>query len=487
MIETTASSTGVPLATKVRKPINLALSPLLITLAVGVGLWFIPAPAGVAIEAWHLFAIFVATIVGIIVKPLPMGAVALIGIMATALTGTLSINDALSGFGNNVIWLIVLAFFIARGFIKTGLGARIAYLFVRLLGKKTLGLSYGLIATDLVLAPAIPSNTARAGGVVFPILCSLAKAYGSDPAEGTERKIGAFLTLASFQGTVITSAMFLTAMAANPLAVKLAADMGIAVSWGQWALAASVPGLVSLAVIPYMLYKLYPPEIKETPEATKMAKLELDKMGAMKGQEWIMLGAFALLLVLWIFGEQLGIHSTTAALVGLSVLLLSNVLTWQDVQNETGAWDTLVWFSALVMMASFLNSLGLIPWFSTLMGGYVQGVAWLPAFLILSLVYFYSHYLFASNTAHVSAMFAAFLAVSIAVGTPPILAVLVLAFFSNLFSSMTHYGTGPAPVLFGAGYVDIGSWWKLGFLVSLVNIVIWLGIGGMWWKVLGLW
>jgi len=157
------------------------------------------------------------------------------------------------------------------------------------------------------------------------------------------------------------------------------------------------------------------------------------------------------------------------------------------VKKEEGAWDTLVWFAALVMMASFLNSLGLIPWFSEMMGARVEGIPWVPAFLILSLVYFYSHYLFASNTAHVSAMYAAFLAVAVVVGTPPLLAALVLAFFSNLFSSMTHYGTGPAPVLFGAGYVEMGDWWRLGFIISVVNIVIWLGIGGLWWKVIGLW
>jgi DASS family divalent anion:Na+ symporter len=460
---------------------------LLIPLLVGLGIWFTPPPAGVELQAWHLLAIFVATIVGIIAKPLPMGAVALIGIATTALTGTLTIDEALSGFSNGTIWLIVLAFFIARGFIKTGLGARIAYLFVGLLGKKTLGLGYGLIATDLVLAPAIPSNTARAGGVVYPILKSLATAYGSEPDNGTARKIGAYLTKTAFQGTIITSAMFLTAMAANPLAVKLAADLGIEITWGSWALAALVPGLVSLIVIPLFLYKIYPPEIKETPEAATMAKEKLAEMGKMSLNEWIMLGVFVLLLVLWIFGKQLSLNSTTAALVGLGVLLLAGVLTWTDVRREEGAWDTLVWFAALVMMASFLNDLGLIPWFSETMGGLVGGISWVPAFLILSLVYFYSHYLFASNTAHVSAMYAAFLAVALVVGTPPLLAALVLAFFSNLFSSMTHYGTGPAPVLFGSGYVELGSWWKLGGLVSVVNIAIWLLVGGIWWKVLGLW
>ncbi|TFH65006.1 MAG: anion permease, partial [Gemmatimonadales bacterium] len=185
-------------------------------LALGGGLWFVPAPSGVDPEGMHLLAIFIATIVGIILKPLPMGAVAMVGIAATALTGTLAIGEALSGFGNQVIWLIVLAFFISRGFIKTGLGARIAYLFMALLGRKSLGLGYGLVATDLVLAPAIPSNTARAGGVVYPILRSVAEAYESRPDDGTAGRLGAFLTVVAFQGTVITSAMFLTAMAANP-------------------------------------------------------------------------------------------------------------------------------------------------------------------------------------------------------------------------------------------------------------------------------
>ena len=461
--------------------------PLLITVAVGIIIWFIPPPEGVSAEAWHLLAIFVATIVGIISQPLPMGAVAIIGITATALTGTLSIGEALSGFSNTTIWLIVIAFFVARGFIKTGLGSRIAYLFVSLLGKKTLGLSYGLVASDLILAPAIPSNTARAGGVVFPILQSLAKTYGSRPDDGTARKIGGFLTITAFQGTVITSAMFLTAMAANPLAAQLAGDAGVEISWGLWAVAALVPGLVSLAVIPLLLYKLYPPEIKETPGASKMAKDELAKMGKMSTAEWIMLGAFLLLLVLWIFGKQLDVHSTTTALIGLSVLLLTTVLTWEDILNEKGAWNTLIWFSALVMMATFLNSLGLIPWFSNWVASKMEGIPWGIAFLILSLVYFYSHYMFASNTAHVSSMYAAFLAVAIAVGTPPLLAALVLAFFSNLFSSMTHYGTGPAPILFGSGYVALNTWWKFGFLISVVNIIIWLGVGGLWWKVIGIW
>jgi DASS family divalent anion:Na+ symporter len=203
--------------------------------------------------------------------------------------------------------------------------------------------------------------------------------------------------------------------------------------------------------------------------------------------EWIMLFCFVLLLTLWILSGTLGVHTTVTAMLGLVVLLVTGVLTWDDVLNERGAWNTLVWFSALVMMASYLTDLGLIPWFSETVGEAFGGVGWLTGFLALSLVYFYSHYFFASNTAHVSAMYAPFLGVALALGTPPLLAALLLGFFSNLFSSMTHYGTGPAPVLFGAGYVEVTTWWRLGFIVSLVNLAVWLGVGGLWWRLLGLW
>jgi DASS family divalent anion:Na+ symporter len=461
--------------------------PLLVTVLVGAAIWVLPPPQGVEVRAWQLLAVFVATIVGIILKPLPMGAVAMCGIIATLATKTLSLAEALNGFANATIWLIVVAFLIARGFIKTGLSRRIAYGFVALLGKRTLGLGYGLVATDLVLAPAIPSNTARAGGVVFPILLSLAKAYGSDPLDGTARKMGAFLTKTAFQGTLVTSAMFLTAMAANPLAAELAADLGVDVTWGNWALAACLPGLLSLIIVPFVIYRFYPPEIKETPAAAQMARDELSAMGTMKTSEWIMTAAFVMLLVLWIFGRSFGLHATVAALLGLALLLLTGVLTWSDVLQEREAWNTLVWFAALVMMASQLNALGFIPWFSETVGNLMGDTHWTVAFPGLCLVYFYSHYMFASNTAHVSSMYAPFLGVAIAVGTPPLLAALALGFFSNLFSGTTHYGTGPAPILFGSGYVDLRTWWGLGALLSVINILIWLGLGGLWWRFLGYW
>lgn len=462
--------------------------PLLISVLVGAAIWFIPVPAGLKVSAWHLFAIFVATIIGLIIKPLPMGGVAIIGMALTALLGVLPIDLTLSGFANSTIWLIVIAFFISRGFIKTGLGRRVAFLFVKKFGKSTLGLSYSLLVSDLILAPAMPSNTARAGGIIFPIVQSLSYAFGSKVGDGSEKKMGSFLMTVAFQGDLITSAMFMTSMAANPLAVELAAQVAhVHITWLGWLAASVVPGLISLIVMPLVIYKLNPPTVKRTDNAAAIADEHLKEMGPLSGAEWKMIGVFFLVLVLWIFGSTLAIDATTTALIGLSVLLLTQVLTVDDVKAEKGAWNTLIWFSALVMMATFLNQLGMIPWFSHLMQGSIKGMPWIWAVILLAVIYFYSHYFFASNTAHVSAMYAAFLAVAIAAGAPPILTALILAFFSNIFGCTTHYGAGPAPIFFGAGYVSQGKWWSMGFVISIVSILLWGIIGGLWWKVLGLW
>ena len=469
-----------------RKP-GVAVARLAAVIFIGTALWFVPIPSGVQPRAWHLLAVFIATMVGIILRPIPMGAVAFVAAAFAVISGTLTIAEATAGFGSTVVWLVVAAFFIATAFIKTGLGIRIAYHFMRVLGKRSLGLAYGLVATDLILAPAIPSNTARAGGVIYPILKSLCTSLGSDAAQGTERRIASFLTFTAYQGVVVTSTMFLTAMAANPLAAELAAQQGVEITWARWALAASVPGALSLLLVPLLIFRLYPPEITTTPEAPELARARLREMGAMTRDERILLTVFVLLLGLWIFGDVLGIHTTATAMAGVGAMLATGALRWDDILNERSAWDTLIWFAVLVMMATQLGELGLLDWFSDQVSGVLPGGHWIPAFLSLSLIYFYAHYFFASNTAHVSAMYAPFLVLALAVGTPPLLAALVLAFMSNLCASMTHYGTAPAPILFGSGNVPIGIWWKLGALISVVNITIWLGVGSLWWNLLGLW
>ncbi|SUP40276.1 anion permease [Veillonella criceti] len=459
----------------------------IIPIVVGLAIWFSPVPEGLKPQAWHLFAIFAGTILGFILQPLPIGALSIISIVVSAVTNTLKIGDGLAGFANTAIWLIVAAFLFSRGFIKTGLGKRIAYTLITAVGSNSLKLSYALVLSDLILSPATPSNTARAGGVIFPITKSLASAFGSEPGP-TARKIGAFLIQSIYQGNTITSAMFMTSMAGNTLVASLiAASFGYTITWGDWAVAAIVPGLAALIVMPLVLYFIYPPELKDTREIQAHIADELKGLGAMSFAEKVMLGVFILSLVLWATSQFTGLNATTVALLGVSILLISKVLTWSDVTEEKGGWDTLIWMGTMMALASQLNKLGFIPWFADLVGAEVQGINWVAAFLILLLVYTYSHYIFASLTVHITAMYVVFVAVAISAGTPPYLAMFAFAFFSNLCMSLTHYAAGPSPICFNAGYMTQNTWWRLGFIASVINLIIWLGLGSVWWKVLGLW
>ena len=468
---------------------NVKYKKFILPIVVGLLIWALTPfkPDALDTQAWYMFAIFVATIIACITQPMPIGAVSIIGFTLTVLVGVVDIKTAVQGFGNNSIWLIAMAFFISRGFVKTGLGRRIALQFVKLFGKKTLGLAYSLVGVDLILAPATPSNTARAGGIMFPIIKSLSESFGSSPKDGTERKMGAFLIFTEFQGNLITAAMFLTAMAGNPLAQNLAEKTAhVHITWMNWFLAALVPGLVSLIVVPFIIYKMYPPTVKETPNAKQWAENELANMGPISIAEKFMTGIFIVALALWVTGSLIHVDATLTAFIALALLLLTGVLTWKDILNETGAWNTLVWFSVLVLMADQLNQLGFIPWLSQLIAHSLHGLSWPIVIVLLILFFFYSHYLFASATAHVSAMYAALLGVAVAAGAPPLFSALILGFFGNLLVSTTHYSSGPAPILYGSGYITQKRWWTMNIVLGFVYFIIWIGLGSLWMKLIGI-
>lgn len=454
---------------------------------IAVMFWLMPTPVGLSDQAYHLLIIFLTTIAGVILRPLPMGAIAIISTTLCILTKTLSMEEAFSSFSTSVVWLVVLAFFLALGFKVTGLGKRVAYFFISKLGDSTLGLSYGMVLTELFLAPFVPSNTARGAGIIFPVVTALAKEEGSDPEKGTQKKVGAFLLTVCFQVNVVTSAMFMTALVGNPLIASFAQGVGVEINWVTWSLGAVVPGLVALGVIPYIIYKIYPPQLKQSPGARENARQKLKELGGLTLNEKFMLGSFSIILTLWIFGGTLGINPTLAALIGFSILLFFGVLHWTECVQEKSAWETLMWFAPLLMMASFLTKLGVMQWFATHMESLVGGLSWPVTLLIICLVYFYINYVFASITSRITALYGVFLAVLLGAGTPPMVAAMSLAVLSSLSGGLTHFSTGTAPVFFGAHYVSVRDWWRNGFIISLVNLTIWTLVGGAWWKIIGYW
>ena len=460
----------------------------LIVLASGLAVALIPVPAGITRESWTLLAIFIATIVGSIVQPLTGSAMVLLGVIACAMSGALKIETALGGYADKYVWLVLAAFFLSRAMIKTGLGHRIALVFVRLIGGKTLGLGYSLIITDFLLASSIPSTGARSGGIILPIARSVSETYESRPDDGTAGRLGTFLMNLLYQCEVIICASFLTGQASNVIIRDFVQrQTGIDLNYSAWFVSAIAPSVVSLIVIPLMIYRFFPPEIKETPNAVKFASEELAKLGSVKRDEKILLAIFIVIVGLWATSQLHQTDATVIALFGIGVLLLTHVLEWRDLTDETHAWEVFIWYGGLVQMARSLGDTGITKIFAESAASYTSGWHWIFALAFLLLVYFYAHYAFASITAHVTAMLIPFLAVTIAVGAPAGVTVLLLAYFSNLSAGLTHYGTTPAPVYFGTGYVKQRNWWTIGFIASVINILIWSTVGVIWWKILGWW
>jgi DASS family divalent anion:Na+ symporter len=466
---------------------RISASRLLMCAAIGAASWIVPPPAGMQLAGWHVLGVFAAIIAGFLLRPLPMGAAVLIALILLAGTGALEVETVLSGFGDHTVWLVVAAFLLAGAVERSGFGRRIALTLVALMGRSTVGLGYAICGAELILGPIVPSNTARGGGIMAPIVRSFAIVLGSTPSNAPERA-GRYLLTLGAHANLVTAAMFLTGMAANPLVAKAAADVfGIEFSWATWALGAAIPGLASLALLPLVIYRLERPTLGDATPARDQARADLNAMGAWKHSEKLMAIVFALLLALWSTKPLHGIDAGVVALAGVCVLILARTETWDDVIGNAAAWDTLVWLGGLLAMANALKDTGVVGWFADTMQSHVVGLTGVGLVVVLGLVYFYSMYGFSMLTAHISAFVAAFFAVAAAAGAPPMLTIAVLAYFSNLCACTTNYSTGPVIIYFGYGYVPAPAWFRTGAVMSLVFLTVWLGIGLAWWKLLGWW
>ena len=472
-----------------------ALAPV----AVAALLALLPSPAGLAPHAWLYFAIFAGVIVGLMLEPLPGGAIGLIGATLVAVLspwvlyspaelakpGFRPANAALawelSGFSNSTVWLIFGAFMFALGYDKTGLGRRIALLLVKKMGRRTLTLGYALTVADTILAPFTPSNTARSGGTIYPVIRNLPMLYGSKPDDPSARKIGSYLMWVAIASTCVTSSMFLTALAPNVLAVELVGKTSkIAIGWTEWFVAFAPVGVLLLVLIPLVTYWVYPPGIKSGDEVPRWAAGELERMGRLTGREITLAVLVVVALLLWIFGGEV-INATTAALVVISLMLLTRVVTWDDMMKNSTAWNTLAWFATLVALADGLNKVGFVKWFADTVAAHMTGLPPFTAMVVLVLVFYFTHYLFASVTAHVTALLPVMLAVGASIpGIEMPLFALLLCLTLGIMGVLTPYATGPSPVYYGSGYLPSKDYWRLGAIFGLLYLAVLLGVGLPW-------
>ncbi len=456
-----------------------AVLPLLL----GIIIALLPAPQGLNLTAWYFFAIFSAVILGLILEPLPAAAVGFIGVFLVAVLGLAgpkpadNIRWALSGFSNTTVWLIFGAFMFAMGYDKTGLGRRIALILVKKLGRKTLGLGYAITFSDLILAPFTPSNTARSGGTIFPIIRNLPGLYGSSPGE-TSRKIGAYIMWTAFAATCVTSSMFITSLAPNLLALDLVnKTVKISISWTEWFVGFLPVGIILILILPYLVYKIYPPEIKSSEEIPSWASQELDKLGKFSRKELVMALLAVLALALWIFGGNF-IDATTAAGFVISLMIITGTVTWDDILANKQAWNVLVWFATLVALADGLNKVGFVTWFAKSMAALLTGMSPIVVMVVLVVIFFIVHYMFASLTAHTTAILPVMLAVGAAIpGLPIKTFALLLCYSLGIMGVITPYATGPGPVYYGSGYINRKDFWTLGLIFGTIFLIALIGIG----------
>ena len=329
----------------------------LLCLALAAGIWFAPVPAGLTAEAWHLFAVFAAAIVSVILNAFPLLTASLLAVGTVVLSGTVDAAKAFAGFAHSSVLLVVAAFLVANAVVKCGLGRRISLLVVSAFGRSTLGLGYSVFLTDALIAPAFPSNTAR-GGVLYPIILSLAQANGSKPEDAGTRRLGAYLMFCGMASLSVSSALWLTATSANPLGVSLAVERGLKIGFATWLLASSVPALTTILLLPVILYRLLPPGVASTPDAAAIARTELLRMGRLTRDEWIVAVVFCTMVAGWAMGDRLHLSLTAVAFAGLGLLLATNVLTIADIDLQGSTLVTFFWLAVLFALSTQLNELG---------------------------------------------------------------------------------------------------------------------------------
>lgn len=466
--------------------------PTAVIVIIAVIMWQFDPPQGLSTAGYKTAIIFISTIAGIVANILPTGAVAILGLTAYVVLrpgGEAGARDAitsgLSHFNNSLIWLIIIAFMIARAFTKTGLGRRIALVLLSKFGKSSLRVAYCLGVADFLIAPATPSNTARSA-IVSPIADSLAKTINP-----SDTRLGKFFISSASAMNDASAVGFQTGFAGNLALVGIASTVaGVTLTFSDWAMYLLVPALALLLITPFVLYNVISPETKKTPEAPEFAKRELKDMGPVSFSEWKLVGVFIGLIVMWVGGKTLGLHSTTSAFVGLSALLLMGVLSWNDIKSEKGAWDTLIWFAVLMGMASKLKTFGFTDWVGDLVSGALSsgldGAS--PTIFLIAMMSFYlfTAYFFASGTAKVVALGPVIIGALMSLGVSPLIAVLAVAGITNLGCNLSTYSHARNPLLIGYGYHTDKEWMKYGLVISVSGGVLFMVVGLIWWSVLGI-
>jgi DASS family divalent anion:Na+ symporter len=447
--------------------------------AIAIGIWFTPVPNGLTVQAWHLFAVFVAAIASVLIGAFPLLTASMLAVGTVVLTKTITPAQAFSGFANSSVLLVVIAFIVAQAVVKSGLGQRISLLMVSRFGGSSLGLAYSIVFTDAAIAPAFPSNTAR-GGVLFPIVLSVSKGAGSEPDDPEGRRLGGYLMFCTMASLAVSSALWMTATSANPIGVQIAQKFGVKIGFGSWVMTACVPALLAIGLLPLIVAKLFPPRVGATPEAPAAARAAIASMGPLSRAEWITGVTFVVMVAGWIFADKLGMNVTSIAFMGLGVLMALGVITMKDIAQQGDTLATFLWLAVLFALSGQLNELGFMGYVGERLAAQVQGLSWQVLYVTLVALYVALHYLFVSQSSQVLALLGVFLEVGVGGGVPAPLMAFALLFASSYFSVITPQGGSQNIIFAASGYLTQRELYLMGFLMTLAFMAVFLLVGTPW-------
>jgi L-tartrate/succinate antiporter len=466
---------------------------VIVPLAFGATIALTPVPQGLSLNAWRYFALFTTVITALITEPISPAIIGMGGVIVAAALGLVregpaqSAQWALSGFGNATVWLIFAGYMFTLGYTETGLGKRIALHLVRLLGHRTLGLGYAVALADLALAPFTASATARSAGTIFPIVRQIPELYASRPDDGTARRLGAYVLYSALATSFVTSSMFVTALAPNTLALTVMQQVaGVTVTWFDWFVGFAPVGVTLLAVVPFLIYTVYPPEIRTAPEAPRWAADQLRSMGSMTHKELTLLVLVCSALALWI-GATDRIDPAMTAMFVVLLMVAFNVVSWNDVIGHAQAWNVLVWFATMVTLAGGLGETRFLEWIARSMAPTLESFGLYAAIISLVGAYFFLHYFFASITAHAASLLPVFIGMAVMIpGLSPTRWALLLAYPLGLMGVLTTYTAGHNPIYYGSGYISRQAFWGLGLVLGVFYLVTYLAIAVPWLSYLGI-
>ncbi|MDF2569400.1 MAG: anion transporter [Sporomusa sp.] len=452
------------------------------------GVFFlVPVPSGLSSTAWHLFGVFAALILGLILQPYPEPTL-LILTMTLASMFVLPLQDILVGYTDSMLWLTLVAMMIGIGLKNSGLTRRLGLLLINRFGKTTLRIGYILCFIDLLLATSTPASPARTGGLVYPLAEGVIEA-GSAGNIASRRQTGAYFTLLAYMASMLTGSLFMTGMGPNLINVKLAQDvLGISVSWPLWTMAA-LPGLIGFLLTPYLVCKFCPPDTASMAEVRAGAGRELASMGSINKNELTAAGIFLTILILWSTGTITRIDNTLVAFIGISLMLILGVLDWNDLAETKEMWSFLIWFGAILGFSAALTKFGFFSWFAGIIK-LLLPTAGLEPYTILLLVAALAilpHYFFVSYTGYVVAFSPLIFSFVASTDVPRYPAFFLLAYLMVISCTLTHYGNALGPLLMEKGYNDKKTWWGVGTLITVLHAGLYLTVGVVYWKLIGLW